>query len=165
MTLSTDPAALAVVAAAGHVISRRAIVVCLELEAGGVIQMLRRYLASLTVVTTCPFSLTSFVIGLSSGVAVPPTFGISIPNTVELCSVPPGAGFGAARKSAVTGRQQIRGAVCSIDALLEFSPIGSRPNTVIRQNTAMPRAKVTSTREKALFWARLFICDIFSPAG
>ena len=57
--------------------------------------------------------------------------------------------FGVARRSAITFERILVAAVCDVALWFVCSPTESKPATVTRQNAATPRARVTSTREKA----------------
>src|ERR1043166_9530029 len=57
--------------------------------------------------------------------------------------------FGVARRSAATEERMAVATVCEIDLWFVCIPTGSKPKTAIKQKPAIPRARVTSTRENA----------------
>lgn len=75
------------------------------------------------------------------------TAGTLMPNRVELTVEVPDATVEC--RSAATALNTFIAEVCSTASLLEANPTGKSAKIVIRQNVAIARARVTSTRENA----------------
>src|SRR5205809_8028277 len=73
--------------------------------------------------------------------------GMLMPNSVEVVFA-----FGVARRSATTAAIMFVAAVCEVALRFVCTPIGTKPKTAIKQKAAIPRARVSSTRENA--WTR-----------
>ena len=57
--------------------------------------------------------------------------------------------FGVARISAITDAMILVAAVCEVALRFVCTPMGIKPKTAIKQNPAMPIARVNSTSENA----------------
>jgi len=73
---------------------------------------------------------------------------VAFPKGIQNC-VEVGLAFGVARKSATTPAMMLVAAVWDVALRFVCMPTGIMPITAIKQNAAIPRARVSSTSEKA----------------